>query len=42
MQNELRLSKVSRYSNSHKYPKQKQHMPNLTSFAQIGLLFNAV
>ena len=24
-------------SNGHKYPKQKQHTPNLTSFAQIGL-----
>ena len=29
--------KVSRHSNGHKYPKQKQHTPNLTSFAQIGL-----
>ena len=29
--------KVSRYSNGHKYPKQKQRTPNLTSFAQIGL-----
>ena len=29
--------KVSRYSNGHKYPKQKQRMPNLTSFAQISL-----
>ena len=31
------LIKVSRSSNGHKYPKQKQRMPNLTSFAQIGL-----
>ena len=29
--------KVSQYSNGHKYPKQKQRTPNLTSFAQIGL-----
>ena len=29
--------KVARYSNGHKYPKQKQRTPNLTSFAQIGL-----
>ena len=29
--------KVSRYSNGHKYPKQKQRTPNLTSCAQIGL-----
>ena len=29
--------KVSPYNNSHKYPKQKQRTPNLTSFAQIGL-----
>ena len=28
---------MSRYSNGHKYPKQKQRTPNLTSFAQIGL-----
>ena len=28
---------MSRYSNGHKYPKQKQCTPNLTSFAQIGL-----
>ena len=28
---------VSRYSNGHKYSKQKQRTPNLTSFAQIGL-----
>ena len=33
----LLLFKVSRYSNGHKYPKQKQRTPNLTSFAQIGL-----
>ena len=31
------MYKVSRYSNGHKYPKQKQRTPNLTSFAQIGL-----
>ena len=29
--------KVARYSNAHKYLKQKQRTPNLTSFAQIGL-----
>ena len=29
--------KVARYSNGHKYPKQKQRTPNLTFFAQIGL-----
>ena len=29
--------KVARYSNGHKYPKQKQRTPNLTPFAQIGL-----
>ena len=29
--------KVSRYSNGHEYPKQKQRTPNSTSFAQIGL-----
>ena len=29
---------MSRYSNGHEYPKQKQRTPNLTSFAQIGLL----
>ena len=31
--------KVSRYSNGHKYPKQKQRRPtpNLTSFAEIVL-----
>ena len=29
--------KVARYSNGHKYPKQKQRTPNLTYFAQIGL-----
>ena len=29
--------KVARYSNGHKYSKQKQRPPNLTSFAQIGL-----
>ena len=28
--------KVARYSNGHKYPKQKQRMPNLPSFAKIG------
>ena len=28
---------VSRYSNGHKYPKQKQRTPNLTPFALIGL-----
>ena len=28
---------MSRYSNGHKYPKQKRRTPNLTSFAQIGL-----
>ena len=28
---------MARYSNGHKYPKQKQRTPNLTSFAQIGL-----
>ena len=28
---------MSRYSNGHKYPKQKQRAPNLTFFAQIGL-----
>ena len=28
---------VSRYSNGHKYPKQKQRTPNLTSFALISL-----
>ena len=28
---------MSRYSNGHKYPKQKQRTPNLISFAQIGL-----
>ena len=32
-----RSFKESRYSNGHKYPKQKQRTPNLTSFAQIGL-----
>ena len=31
------LLKVARYSNGHKYPKQKQRTPNLISFAQIGL-----
>ena len=30
------IFKVSRYSNGHKYPKQKQRTPNLTSFAQIS------
>ena len=34
---EILLLKVSRYSNGHKYPKQKQRAPNLTSFAQIDL-----
>ena len=29
--------KVARYSNAHKYLKQKQRTPNLISFAQIGL-----
>ena len=28
---------MARYSNGHKYPKQKQRTLNLTSFAQIGL-----
>ena len=28
---------MARYSNGHKYPKQKQRTPNLTSLAQIGL-----
>ena len=28
---------MARYSNVHKYPKQKQRTPNLTFFAQIGL-----
>ena len=28
---------MARYSNGHKYPKQKQRPPNLTSLAQIGL-----
>ena len=31
------IVKVSRYSNGHKYPKQKQRTPNLTSFAKIVL-----
>ena len=26
---------MSRHSNGHKYPKQKQRTPNLTSFAQM-------
>ena len=29
--------KVARFSNGHKYPKQKQRTPNLTSFTRIGL-----
>ena len=29
--------KVARYSNGHKYPKQKHRPPNLTCFAQTGL-----
>ena len=34
---EIEIIKVARYSKGHKYPKQKQRTPNLTSFAQIGL-----
>ena len=33
----IHVLKVARYSNGHKYPKQKQRTPNLTFFAQIGL-----
>ena len=28
---------MSRYSNGHEYPKQKQRTLDLTSFAQVGL-----